>query len=343
LNGTFGGINPNGTWKLYAIDCCAQDTGSINGGWALFITTTAGITPHASLDFNGDRRTDFVVVRNTGGGTAGQITWYVALTGVSPITPQPWGIATDFFVDGDFDGDSKNDYAIWRPGAQAQFFILSSQNFTVRVDSFGTTGDDPTVVGDYNGDGITDVAVYRPGANTSSPSTWFYRPTPTANFVSVTFGQGGDIPVPGDYDGDKKNDFVIQRDGGAGQGVFFKLLTTGVFTSETFGNAADVAVPGDYDGDGKTDIAVAAANGASIVWSYRPSTGGATVSDTWGLSGQNGDFLAQGDYSGDGKTDFAVWRPSNGTFYVLTPITKNIIVQPWGQNGDYPVANSNAH
>jgi hypothetical protein len=32
---------------------------------------------HAAIDFTGDGKTDFVVVRNTGGGPGGAITWYV--------------------------------------------------------------------------------------------------------------------------------------------------------------------------------------------------------------------------------------------------------------------------
>ena len=149
-------------------------------------------------------RTDYVVVRNTGGGQGGQITWFVAINGSSPLPAQPWGVSTDFFVPADYDGDGRADYAIWRPGAQGTFFILSSSTFTVRTDSFGTGGDDPTVVGDYNGDGIDDVAVYRPGATAGAASTWFYRTAPNTNFVSLNFGQNGDVACPGDYDGDHK-------------------------------------------------------------------------------------------------------------------------------------------
>jgi hypothetical protein len=358
LNGTFAGINPNGVWKLYAVDCCAMDTGSVNGGWSIIITSSGGgggTGPATVLDFNGDRRTDFVVVRNTGSGATGQATWFVAITGGAPRQPQPWGIASDFFVSGDFDGDGASDYVIWRPGAQAQFFILTSQTFTVRSDSFGTTGDDPSVVGDYNGDGITDVAVYRRSGTVGGPSTWFYRTAPNANFVAVNFGQNngnncgstassscGDFPAPGDYDGDGKYDFVVQRDGGTGAGVFYKLLSTGVFTSEVFGNATDVIVPGDYDGDGKTDVATVRGEGNNLVWRFEPSgTAGSTVvQETWGLTT---DFPAQGKYNGSDKTDFAVWRPSNGTFYALRPVQRNIIQQPWGAIDDYPVANFNVH
>lgn len=36
----FNGVNPNGTWSLYVVDDAATDTGNINGGWRLNITTT---------------------------------------------------------------------------------------------------------------------------------------------------------------------------------------------------------------------------------------------------------------------------------------------------------------
>ena len=38
----FNGSNPNGVWSLYVIDDAAIDTGLINGGWSLTITTNAG-------------------------------------------------------------------------------------------------------------------------------------------------------------------------------------------------------------------------------------------------------------------------------------------------------------
>ncbi|HEY9403271.1 MAG TPA: hypothetical protein VIQ24_11445, partial [Pyrinomonadaceae bacterium] len=39
LNSAFGGIDPNGTWKLYAVDLFEGETSTYAGGWSLSITT----------------------------------------------------------------------------------------------------------------------------------------------------------------------------------------------------------------------------------------------------------------------------------------------------------------
>ncbi|MBI1761535.1 MAG: choice-of-anchor J domain-containing protein [Acidobacteria bacterium] len=37
--GTFGGLSPNGTWSLYAVDDLGGDTGNLSGGWTISFTT----------------------------------------------------------------------------------------------------------------------------------------------------------------------------------------------------------------------------------------------------------------------------------------------------------------
>ena len=49
LNGTFAGINPNGTWNLYAIDdALGGGASTIGGGWSLDITTNAAAAATAT-------------------------------------------------------------------------------------------------------------------------------------------------------------------------------------------------------------------------------------------------------------------------------------------------------
>jgi hypothetical protein len=303
----------------------------------------------ATNDLNGDGKSDYVVVRNVGGGAGGQIRWFYNLSGSNTPVAVDWGLATDFFVLEDYDGDNKDDVTVWRnAGGVGTFYILNSSNNTARVENFGLAGDDPEIVGDYDGDGKADPAVYRGGANAGEQSTWYYRGSlnnPNGNITFVPWGQNADFPAPGDYDGDGKNDFVVQRNNGGGQARFWRRFATGATDTLVFGTPTDRIVPGDYDGDNKTDIAVNRGIGGQIVWFILPSTGAAMQQITFGLSAT--DFNAQGDYDGDGKDEPAIYRPNadptQNYFYSLNSTNGAVTTFELGQNGDYPVANWNSH
>lgn len=319
--------------------------------------STPANTQHV-LDFNGDGKTDYVVARNEGGGPTDTLTWWECYaSGVSQQCSgdavPAFGVAVDRIAPGDYDGDGKADIAIWReaPAGSAAFYILQSSDNSLRVDLFGQVDDDPAVVGDYTGDGKDDVAVYRAGLNPGDQSYWFYRASsgPNAgNIVYTPWGSEGDYPAPGDYDGDGKADFMIQRGGGPQAVFWLNSNETGAVSNYFFGLPSDLIIPGDYDGDGKTDIAVLrVGSGLALDWYVRKSSAPADSPyfGTWGTA--SSDVATQGDYDGDGKTDVAIWRGNNDAtqnyFYVRSSATGSLILTEWGQNGDYPVANYNAH
>ena len=309
---------------------------------------SAIVATDAPVDFNGDGRTDYALTRNVGGGASGQLRWFYNLNNsANPTVALDWGLASDRVITEDFDGDDKDDIAVWRPAAAtvAAFYILQSQTNTVRVEAFGQTGDDPTVVDDYNGDNRADLAVYRSGLTAGLQSTWFYRTTANGPVTYIRWGQNGDFPAPGDYDGNGSADFCIQRNNGGGQARFWTRLSTGVESSTVFGTPTDVVVPGDWDGDGKTDIATARGVSGAIQWHYLSSTNGSINYITFGSSAT--DFIAQGDYDGDGKTDAAIWRPSasanQSAFWSRSTTSGSVSVFAIGANGDGVPANYNTH
>jgi hypothetical protein len=233
---------------------------------------------------------------------------------------------------------------VWRPGAatNAAFYILNSATSTVRVEAFGQTGDDPTVVGDYNNDGFADIAVYRVGATPANPSTWYYRTVANGAVTVVQWGIGGDTAAPGDYNGDGSNDFCVQRASGGGGTFWISQNGSGAVTIFPFGLATDIITPGDYDGDGKTDVAVARGSaGTGLTWYWRPSSGGPDQQVPFGLF--DSDYTVQGDFDGDGKTDQAIWRDNTGYFWVRNVATGAVSAYNLGTAGDYPVGNFTSH
>jgi hypothetical protein len=360
-----------GSWTEFTIILSGLPAGGVNGRIAFRYFVTGGgptgdnsnyigidsfsylpiiVDPpfgEAPLDYNGDLRTDYVVVRNTGGGFGGQMTWFIH--NGATHTQTLWGISTDYFVSGDFDGDDKADITVYRPQAGNSFFYtLRSSNGTFIARQLGTAVDDPTVVGDYDGDDIDDYAVYRGGASQGQKSFWYYlgSATPGGGLTYFEWGQNGDFPAPGDYDGDNKNDFCIQRNNGGGEGVFHLNKSSGGTEAVFWGRASDLVVPGDYDGDNKTDFAVVRSNGAQIIWSVLGRNNNTIhLGQPWGLAAT--DFPAAGDYDGDGKVDIAVWRPSGNSdqnfFYARKSSNGALHAFEWGQQGDYPVTHFNTH
>ncbi|MEQ1606517.1 MAG: CHRD domain-containing protein [Pyrinomonadaceae bacterium] len=312
-----------------------------------------GIAPDAPLDFNGDGKTDFGVVRQTTGAGNTQIRWYNQLNNAAATEVQTdFGVVTDYITPGDFDGDGKDDIAIWRPQTDNSFFyILQSTTNTLRTVRFGMPNDDPFLIADYDGDGVDDPAIFRKGGTDSSQSFfWWYGSFGTTKNVQVVvpWGVGVDVAAPGDYNGDGKADFCVFRGiGTPARGLFFIHYGTGLFdatspndTATRFGLPTDAVVPGDYDGDGKTDLALTRVEGAALAWYFIPSSNPTVTSRTgWGRAAT--DIEVQGDYDGDGKTDRAIWRSSTGNpsiYFILRSGDGVVQYAFWGLFGDQPAA-----
>jgi hypothetical protein len=318
------------------------------------------------VDFDGDGRQDYGLLRFPSVAPPGlaQISyWNLRSTaGIQPVSA--WGDANrDFPTPGDYDGDGRDDLAVYRAGAtvgaQSEFWYLrSSDSIPVKVD-FGLSGDQ-AVNRDYDGDGITDLAVFRVGAAAGSQAFWWIRRssiglTVTGNDLVIPFGTTGDgvnnfdTPIPGDYDGDGKFDLAVYRFALAPSNNFIvRRSSDNVVTFQAFGNFnTDYIVPGDYDGDGKYDLAVArtgATSSSPLVWWILQSSTGTTRNQTFGVSS---DILVQGDYDGDARTDIAVYRRgatagSQSFFWVYRSFDNTAQVTPWGVREDFAVASFDA-
>ena len=307
-------------------------TGSIRiAGQNLIINQITGPINHAPpatvLDFDGDGRTDYSVVQNSGG----SLIWHI-MSIYGRYNNVNFGLSADVPVPADYDGDGKTDVAVWREGAQSYFYVLNSRDNTFQALQWGTNGDAPNVTQDFDGDDKADFAVTR---RSNNQIFWYIRQSSNGNLRAQQFGVETDIPVRGDFDSDGRTDLAVYRPTSGNPANSFIVLNSrsNTLTVFNFGKSeTDKIVPGDYDGDGKTDFAVFRTTNGT--WYLQQSMAGFRAVQF----GFGSDLPAPGDYDGDARTDVAVWRPNaaaneSAMFYVLpSAASSGLTAFGWGQN-----------
>ncbi|MGC2236749.1 MAG: DUF4394 domain-containing protein [Pyrinomonadaceae bacterium] len=327
------GVTNSGLYSINLTTGAASIIGPIGGGQAISAfavgrSTAAGAST-ATLDFDGDGRTDNVIDR------FGDNTYYINRSSNNSFYTVQFGLAgSDVQTPGDYDADGRTDVAVWRPSTGI-FYIFRSSDATVQAYQFGINGDEP-VARDYDGDGKTDYAVAR---RTGGQLIWYINNSANNSFRIEQFGLDIDVAVPGDYDGDGRFDLGAYRGSGGGQATYYVQRSTLGFTAVSFGLGSDLVVPGDYDGDGKTDYAVVR-QGSQFTWYILRSSDSSVTIVNFGTKPQ---YTTQGDYDGDGRTDISTFDPSGGIFYVFRSFNNAVLITQFGQNGDYPVANYDTH
>lgn len=233
---------------------------------------------------------------------------------------------------GDFDGDGKDDTAVWQPKGGRLFIDTGTPGFSgEQTVQFGLETHIP-LVGDFDGDGRDQFAVWDPQngnfyVDAGSPGYNGERP--------VQLGQTGDVPLVGDFNGNGRDQLAVWR---PKNGKFFVDVGQPGYSGEQpvqFGLKGDTPLIGDFDGDGRDQLAV-----------WRPSNSRFYVGvGTPGFSGEkpvrfgkSGDVPLVGDFNGNGREQLAVWRPGNGNFYVGTGSPGNSGEQPvqFGLSKDAP-------
>jgi len=268
---------------------------------------------------------DFTVYRPSSG------IWftYFSFGDTPPFQAVSFGATNDKPASGDYNGDHVWDIAVFRNGVWYIRFSRTniSDEISYKTIQFGDVSDIP-VPADYDNDGITDIAVFRP-----SNGSWYILRSSDNQFTAAQFGQAGDIPVQGYYDGDGRADIAVFR---PSNGVWYLLQSSAGFNGVQFGINTDKPVPADYDGDGKTDVAVY----RDGTWYLRRSQLGLrTVS--FGAASDlpvPAEYVRPSEFSNPtGRAGIAVWRPSNGTFYILDS-NNQFYARQWGQQGDIPIS-----
>jgi len=280
----------------------------------------------ATGDVDGDARADFTRYANGSWRTKTSASGYVSSTtvtlGADGGTPVP----------GDYDGDRRQDAAVYDSTTGAWKILTSSSNFTTAINVVWGGPLDRPVPGDYDADGRTDLAVYRP-----STAHWSVL-TSSSNYTSTIdadWGGGGYTPIPGqDFDGDRKADVAVYQES---SGFWYVLKSSTNYTtafSKAWGGVGYTLVPGDYDGDLKADLGVY--QRATGSWFVLLSGANFTtaLNKMWGGVGY---LPVPADYDADGKIDLGVFQQSSGNWYSLlsgSNFTTTVSTSGWGTSSD---------
>ena len=128
-------------------------------------------------------------VYRTAAGLGESGTWWILNSSTGTISQYAFGIQGDVPVAADYDGDGRENVALFRPSTGTWY---RSTNAATNFDAvqFGISTD-RTVAGDYDGDGKSDPAVFRQGV-------WYVLGSSSG--VQITqFGTTGDIGLPNAY------------------------------------------------------------------------------------------------------------------------------------------------
>jgi len=196
------------------------------------------------------------------------------------ITDPNLGPATTVLAVADFNGDSKQDFAVTN--------YASSNPSTVSI-AFG------------NGDG------------TFAAATKY-----TVDVFAGTRAPEGVVAI--DADGDTDLDLaVVLNEGSTNNVVIMVNDGAGVFTAGqvlTAGTNATHITSGDFNGDGRADLAVSNYGGGVSVFLNQP-VGGFAAATNVSSGGTGGNVVVNADLDGDGDLDMAVANQIDGTVGIL--------------------------
>lgn len=310
--------------------------------------------PHQSFafpsDYDGDGKSDLLVWRPSG---PDEGKWFVFPSSGSCPWPMSgwyggcvfqWGLNGDIPLTGDFDGDGKADFAVYRTSNNNWYVFYSSQAGSIIV-NFGSTYYNPNLIdeADINGDGISEmILMTNPyDDNQAEIKVRYYSQQQGITIISYPYNFGsaalGGVklisenysnvspqPEPSVYFISTRNYTKheyrrkwIRVDTDTGSNGIISALSLNFDTDvepgfphaiagNFGGNVPEISHLADFATFSPTD-------GGKWRIDYNGGGPGSPHIEFWGLSG---DYGISGDYDGDQKNDYMVWRPSNGTWYL---------------------------
>lgn len=186
--------------------------------WGNGATDIAGVQG----DYDGDGKTDYTVIRVTGG----NLVWYILGSVSNTTRAVTFGTVTGVtgpavFPGADFNGDGRDELVYLTrnvSGTIVNYFIGDAVTGAgVITRSFGNFNTDFNVApDDYTGDGRADFVAVR---ETQGPNAiWYIGNSQNTTVTATAFGIADptfadlDLPVRGDFDGDGRHDICVWRE-----------------------------------------------------------------------------------------------------------------------------------
>ncbi|MFB8106116.1 FG-GAP-like repeat-containing protein [Streptomyces sp. NPDC056007] len=322
--------------------------------WVEQVRALPGESQVASGDFNGDGREDVAAFYDNGTSAEGKnraslFAFYSNGTGFAApkkvwSTPGGFTWSKSQLTSGDFDGDGKDDIAVFYDSGSSDTgqvssiytFTSTGSGFSAPKQTWTTPGGftwskSKVTSGDYNGDGKDDIAVFYDGGSSdtgqvsslytfTSTGTGFANPRKTWTSTGSFTWSAGQV-TSGDYNKDGKDDVAVLYNGGrSADGKFISSLYTFNSNGTAFDNPrktwtstgsfnwnASKLTSGDYSGDGRDDVAV--------LYNRGTTEAGVHQSALFTFTSNGTDFAAPREvWTSTGSFSWAAGQPVSGDF-----------------------------